>query len=103
MTAANPYVLWDVGFQLSFAATLSLILFTPALERLLEPWETQAFESIAMDRARTLTRMGERREAEGAWHAIALEVRRTEQVQRHTRHGRPPFGSEKKVRSERFL
>ena len=26
-----------------------------------------------MDRARTLTRMGRREEAEGAWHAIALE------------------------------
>ena len=28
--------LWDVGFQLSFAATLGLILFAPAIERLFE-------------------------------------------------------------------
>ncbi len=27
MTALNPLTLWDVGFQLSFLATLSLILF----------------------------------------------------------------------------
>ncbi len=51
----------------------ALACFDSALERLLEPWETQRYESIAMDRARTLTRMGQRREAEGAWHAIALE------------------------------
>lgn len=29
MTLAQPLVLWDVGFQLSFAATLGLILHTP--------------------------------------------------------------------------
>jgi competence protein ComEC len=27
MTLANPYILWDVGFQLSFAATLGLVLY----------------------------------------------------------------------------
>ncbi len=43
------------------------------MERVLEPWEAQGYEHIAMDRARTLTRMGRREEAEGAWHAIALE------------------------------
>ena len=31
MTAVNPLWLWDVGFQLSFAATLSLILYTDPL------------------------------------------------------------------------
>lgn len=36
MTLLNPLTLWDVGFQLSFMATLSLILFTPGL--------TQRFE-----------------------------------------------------------
>ena len=51
----------------------ALACFDAAMERLLEPWETQRYESIAMDRARTLTRMGRRQEAEGAWHAIALE------------------------------
>jgi competence protein ComEC len=29
MTALNPAALWDVGFQISFAATLGLILFSP--------------------------------------------------------------------------
>jgi len=38
MTAANPYVLWDVGFQLSFAATAGLIWLTPPLERIAERW-----------------------------------------------------------------
>ncbi len=33
MTAINPLTLWDVGFQLSFAATLGLVLLVPALER----------------------------------------------------------------------
>jgi competence protein ComEC len=33
MTAIDPEVLWDVGFQLSFAATLGLMLFTLPLER----------------------------------------------------------------------
>lgn len=39
MTLWNPLTLWDIGFQLSFMATLGLILFTPAIagqfERLL--------------------------------------------------------------------
>jgi competence protein ComEC len=36
MTAVNPYTLWDVGFQLSFAATAGLIWLTPPLERVVE-------------------------------------------------------------------
>jgi competence protein ComEC len=32
MAAANPNILWDVGFQLSFAATLGLVLFGPPLQ-----------------------------------------------------------------------
>ena len=36
LTAINSFELWDVGFQLSFAATLGLILFTPALDRFFE-------------------------------------------------------------------
>jgi tetratricopeptide (TPR) repeat protein len=51
----------------------ALACFDAAMERLLEPWEAQAYEGIAMERARTLTRMGQRAEAEGAWQAIALE------------------------------
>ncbi|MCX7855817.1 MAG: ComEC/Rec2 family competence protein [Anaerolineae bacterium] len=33
MTLWNPLVLWDVGFQLSFAATLGLVLYVDRLER----------------------------------------------------------------------
>jgi competence protein ComEC len=36
LTAISPLALWDASFQLSFAATLSLILFTPPLERFFE-------------------------------------------------------------------
>ncbi len=38
MTAINPYTLWDVGFQLSFAATAGLIWLTPPLARVAERW-----------------------------------------------------------------
>ncbi len=33
MTALNPYTLWDVGFLLSFAATIGLVLYAAPLER----------------------------------------------------------------------
>jgi competence protein ComEC len=36
MGIVNPYVLWDVGFQLSLAATLGLILYTEPLTRWFE-------------------------------------------------------------------
>ncbi len=32
LTLVHPLVLWEIGFQLSFAATLGLALFTPPLE-----------------------------------------------------------------------
>lgn len=51
----------------------ALACFDSAMERFFDQREAQAYESIAIDRARTLTRMGLRQEAEGAWHAIALE------------------------------
>jgi competence protein ComEC len=38
MTAANPLTLWDVGFQLSFAATAGLIWLVPPLERAAGRW-----------------------------------------------------------------
>ncbi len=34
LTLVNPLTLWDIGFQLSFAATFGLILLVPPLERL---------------------------------------------------------------------
>ena len=36
MTALRPQALWDVGFQLSFAATLGLILYATPLQTRLE-------------------------------------------------------------------
>jgi len=36
MTAWNPYTLWDVGFLLSFAATIGLVLYAEPLERAFE-------------------------------------------------------------------
>ena len=36
MTALNPYTLWDVGFQLSLAATAGLVFYTEPLERIFE-------------------------------------------------------------------
>jgi tetratricopeptide (TPR) repeat protein len=51
----------------------ALACFDEAMERLYDPREIQRYEGIAVDRARTLTRLGQRSEAEGAWHAIALE------------------------------
>jgi uncharacterized protein len=51
----------------------ALACFDSALERFIDPWEAQRYEGIAIDRARLLTRLGRRAEAEGAWHAIALE------------------------------
>ena len=36
MTLLDPYVLWDAGFQLSFAATIGLVLYTEPLERIFE-------------------------------------------------------------------
>ena len=40
MTLINPLTLWDIGFQLSFAATLGLILFTPAIQTRFERFFT---------------------------------------------------------------
>lgn len=33
MAAANPLILWDVGFQLSFAATLGLVLYASPMQQ----------------------------------------------------------------------
>ncbi len=44
MVAVQPWALWDIGFQLSFAATLGLMLYAEPLTRgffrLLGPWRT---------------------------------------------------------------
>jgi competence protein ComEC len=41
MTAIEPHVLWDVGFQLSFAATMGLLLYGPSFEKSFEQWTTR--------------------------------------------------------------
>ncbi len=41
MTLLNPYVLWDVGFQLSFLATLGLLIYAPRLQTRIEGWLKQ--------------------------------------------------------------
>ncbi|MEA3345581.1 MAG: DNA internalization-related competence protein ComEC/Rec2 [Chloroflexota bacterium] len=38
MTLQNPLVLWDVGFQLSFAATLGLIFYARPFEEAAQDW-----------------------------------------------------------------
>jgi competence protein ComEC len=53
MTALQPMALWDVGFQLSFAATLGLVLYGPPLEAWLE---RLASRWIRPRRARRLSR-----------------------------------------------
>ncbi len=77
LTASRCTRATSVGWvapTLAIAATQeALACFDSAMERFFDPWEAQRYESIAVDRARTLTRLGLRDEAEGAWHAIALE------------------------------
>ncbi|MBO0794679.1 MAG: ComEC/Rec2 family competence protein, partial [Ktedonobacteraceae bacterium] len=36
MSLMNPFILWDIGFQLSFCSTLGIVLFTPHLQRLIQ-------------------------------------------------------------------
>jgi ComEC/Rec2-related protein len=37
MSFIDPFVLWDVGFQLSFLGTLGIVLLAPYFQRLLQP------------------------------------------------------------------
>ena len=39
ITLINPFVLWDVGFQLSFLGTLGIVLLAPFFQRFLRPLE----------------------------------------------------------------
>ncbi|MDQ2717293.1 MAG: ComEC/Rec2 family competence protein [Chloroflexota bacterium] len=43
LSLSDPFVLWDVGFQLSFLGTLGIILLTPSFQRLLQPVERLPF------------------------------------------------------------
>lgn len=46
MSAFNPHLLWDVGFQLSFCATLGLVLFGDGLQRGLNGWLEQRLPPV---------------------------------------------------------
>ena len=37
MSCFDPFILWDVGFQLSFLATLGIVFLTPYLQKLMQP------------------------------------------------------------------
>jgi uncharacterized protein len=76
----------------------ALACFDEALERVTHPWDAFRYEVIAADRARTLTRLGRRAEAEGAWHALALEGGRMAalawlQVAKHREHDAGDLGA----------
>lgn len=43
MSLVDPFVLWDVGFLLSFLGTLGIVLLTPFFQRLLHPLERLPF------------------------------------------------------------
>ncbi len=53
MTLVNPYTLWDVGFQLSFAATLGLMLYADPFSQ----WTRKRLSQVA-DRKLTNQVMG---------------------------------------------
>ena len=48
MAAFNPQVLWNIGFQLSFAATLGLVLYAEPLK---EAFERLAGRFVPLERA----------------------------------------------------
>jgi competence protein ComEC len=51
---ANPFCLFDIGFQLTYAATLTIILFMPPLVRRLPRWPFKLSELAAMSGAAAL-------------------------------------------------
>lgn len=54
MTALDPFYLWDVGFQLSFASTAGIALFVPRLQRLLRFRPVWLADSVAVTLAAQL-------------------------------------------------
>jgi competence protein ComEC len=52
MAAFNPDILWDIGFQLSFAATLGLVIYAQPWEEALRAWLTTR---LSAEIARRLT------------------------------------------------
>ncbi len=55
MSMFDPFILWDVGFQLSFLGTLGIVMLTPLLQRLLSTLERVPFgHTLAEINAATL-------------------------------------------------
>ena len=50
MTLLDPFILWDVGFQLSVAATVGLVLYTPPLEEGMRRLLTRRLSAPQADR-----------------------------------------------------
>lgn len=53
MSVADPFILWDTGFLLSFVGTLGIVILTPYFQRLLHvlihlPWGEQLAEIVAV-------------------------------------------------------
>jgi uncharacterized protein len=76
----------------------ALACYESALERIDSRRQAHAYEHIAAERARTLARLGQRREAESAWQAVALEGGRLAalawiQVAKHREHDAGDFGA----------
>lgn len=56
MALLNPWVWWDVGFQLSLAAVLGIALLTPSLDRALRTWLQRGIgETLAQSVGRWLS------------------------------------------------
>jgi ComEC/Rec2-related protein len=49
MSCIDPFLLWDIGFLLSFLATLGIILLTPYLQRLMRPITGLPIESLIIE------------------------------------------------------
>jgi hypothetical protein len=87
----------------------ALACFDLAMGAMRAPLDSDGYEAVAVERARTLTRLGRREEAEGAWHAIALEGGRMAalawvQVAKHREHdGRDPAAALSATRRARAL
>ncbi len=54
MSVLDPFAPWDVGFQLSFAATLGLILYADPLQKGVESWLNRHFEPELVKRTTPL-------------------------------------------------
>ena len=50
MSLVNPHTLWEVGFQLSFAATLGLILYADPLSRAFVRWASRWIPETTADK-----------------------------------------------------